>query len=143
MKNYYLIALFLLAVNVALFFFLHGVGVHVTPGWHTTIYPLSILLLESISQSLFLAFLCFLISLLLKKNKPVMISLIYFFLIFLSVLLFKAPYLPFKILSIRSITPEIADSIKAIAEWSFYAALIVNIGWALYLISPLAKKHLI
>jgi hypothetical protein len=142
MKKYYLIALFLLAVNIALFFFLHDFGVHVTPGFHITIYPLSIILLEAFSLSFFLAFLCFLISLLLKKNKPLVISLFYFFFIFLSVLLFKAPYLPYKIFSIRSITPEITDSIKTIAIGSFYTVLVVNLGWILYFIFPIARKHL-
>jgi hypothetical protein len=143
MKKYYLIALFLLAVNVALFFFLHDFGVHVTPGWHTTIYPLSLRLFDAFSLSLFLTFLCFLLSLSLKKNKPLTISLLYFFFVLFPVLLFKVPYLPFKILSTRILTPEIADYIKISNVASFYTFLLVNLGWALYLISPIGKKYLI
>jgi len=140
MKKYYFTSLVLLAINIAIFIFFQKFGSTTGAGWHTTIYPVSFLLVRAFALSILLAFLCFMICLLLKKPKPVTVSALYFILVSIALLLLTIPFLPYKIIGVQQINPGLAATIKLIASTAFYAVIFIHLLLLLYFTFPDKKR---
>ncbi len=140
MKKYYFTGGMLLAINIAIFIFFQKFGSSTGEGWHAAIYPISFLLVRVFALSILLAFSCWMICLLLKNTKPLIVSALYFILVSIALLLLAIPFLPYKIIGVQKIDPGIVATIELIASAAFYAIIFIHLLLILYFVFPNQKR---
>ncbi len=87
LKRHYIIGLLLLVANLITTLFTYRLASNSTPGWHVVIYPRWFDLVSIILFSSFLSYLCYLLCIKLIEANKMIITIIYFIILTISLLL--------------------------------------------------------